>query len=141
MQDPRDEGMRHMVYSTNRLHRLEATHLSQRKPTPFPTQCPHPTNNNHTVCTTNNPIYILISFLVPLNIINSSTISCNKARVTDARDFQPSGTPVQWRIGEREGGVRNWPPNPTDFLRMKGLLIVVQICHARSRFTSNRLTG
>ena len=46
------------------------------------------------------------------------------AKMTDAGDFQPSGTTDS--ATEREGRERNWPPNPADFLRIKGLLIVTR---------------
>ena len=59
--------------------------------------------------------------------------------MTNAGDFQPSGTTDSATEREREGE-RNWPPNPADFLRIKGLLIVTRsLAHSnlsRSHFNS-----
>ena len=49
------------------------------------------------------------------------------AKMTNAGDFQPSGTTDSATEREGEGErERNWPPNPADFLRIKGLLIVTR---------------
>ena len=61
--------------------------------------------------------------------------------MTDAGDFQPSGTTDSATEREGEGErERNWPPNPADFLRIKGLLIVTRsLAHSnlsRSHFNS-----
>ena len=62
------------------------------------------------------------------------------AKMTDAGDFQPSGTTDSATERER-GGERNWPPNPADFLRIKGLLIVTRSLLAHSNLSRSHFNS